>query len=77
VTGTGNLDMSLLSQDEVKSVTITPLALQSTNEKQPTKLTNFVQQRALLKISTDEINEFFYIQRLILYVKQMYSQYPS
>jgi hypothetical protein len=76
VTGVGNLDLQLLSQDSIKVQTLNSLLMQSTTERQPTKLCNFNQQRAQLKISTNAINEIFNIQRIILWVKPISTSYP-
>ncbi len=75
ITGAGNLDMQFQSLDTVKTQTLAPLPMSSVTDREPVKLANFKSQRAMLKISTDEINEIFRINRIILFVKPLWSQY--
>ncbi len=77
LTGTGNLDMTLYSLDDVKSSDLLPITINSSSNIQPTRLSNFNEQRAALRISTDEINEYFRINRIILFVKDIYTSYPG
>lgn len=77
VTGSGNLKMRLLSLDEVRTSTLVPLALVNATNRQPTRNCNFVEQRAQLEIKTTEINEIFRINRIILFVKELYTDYPG
>lgn len=77
VTGSGNLRMRLLSLDEIKTRTITPLVMQPTAYVEPTKSTNFTQQRAQLEIKTTSIDERFMISKVIIYVKPVASSFPG
>lgn len=77
VTGSGNLDLQFLSLDNVESQTLTPLTMSTTNAREPTRLANFISQRGMLKISTNAINETFKINRIILFVKPIWSQFPG
>ncbi len=77
VTGTGNLDMELKSQDEIITQVLPPFAMANLTNRQPFRLANFQQQRAMLEISTDEINELFKINRIILFGGYLWNEYPS
>lgn len=77
VTGNGNLDLQFLSLDNVDTQTLVPLVMSSTNAREPTRLANFISQRGMLKISTDAIDEEFKINRIILFAKPMWSQFPG
>lgn len=77
VVGEGNLKISLFSMDEVRTKVLPPLAMQPTTRIIPTKLTNFVEQRAGLKIETTELNEHFHITRIVLFTKEYGSEYPG
>lgn len=76
-TGAGDLKMKLFSFDDVNSTTLLPLTLQAANNIQPTRICNFVEQRAYLEIKTTEIDNFFKINRIIVFVKELYTGYPG
>jgi len=75
VQGAGTLQMTLLSLGEVKSSVIQPLTMQEEPGFEPFKLSNFISQRAFLKGTTTNLNDFFSINRIIVYVKEYGSQY--
>src|SRR5215203_2475285 len=77
VVGSGNLEMTLYSQDDIQSQALVPFALAATTPYQPTRLANFIQQRASLDIRTDVINEWFRINRIVLFTKEFASSYPG
>lgn len=77
VTGSGNLDMQFLSLDDVDSQVLTPLVMSNITAREPTRLSNFISQRGALKISTNVINETFKINRIIVFVKPLWSQFPG
>lgn len=77
VVGQGSLRMKLYSLDDIESATLTPFTLESTSARQPTRLANFMQQRASLELETTEINEYFRINRIIFFTKETFSSYPG
>ena len=77
VTGSGNLKSTIYSQDEVRAVTVAPIAMEETTDKQPTRPTSLIAERAMYKIYTDMKDEVFFIQRIIIYSKPIYSGYPE
>lgn len=77
VVGSGNLDMVLYSQDDVQSQTLVPFVLSATTPIQPTRLANFIQQRASLDIRTNVINEWFRINRIVVFTKEFATSYPG
>lgn len=77
VTGSGILRSKLLSLDDIQSVDIPNLTMSTTTYKEPTLLTNFSQQRMKYKIYTTDMNEYFVIRRIILYVKEVATSYPQ
>lgn len=77
VIGTGNLQMQLSSLDDVRTKTLKPLPIQPATNIQPTRLTNFIEQRAMLEVFTTEINEVFNINRIIIFMKETYTSYPG
>lgn len=77
VTGEGNLDMQLDSLSDVDTKTLRAFGMSATTAIEPTRLTNFNTQRASITLSVDEIDEYFVISKVILWVKPIYTQYPS
>lgn len=77
VVGSGNLDMTLLSLDDVQSTTLSPFVLQTTNYIEPTRLSNFKSQRILLRIGVNEIDEWFRVHRIIIFARPVEADYPS
>lgn len=75
--GEGNLDLSLNSLDDVFSNILTPLVLAETNNRLPTQLANFNQQRAKVRVSTDEIDEWFSISQIIVFIKPVATSFPG
>lgn len=77
VTGSGDLQLRLLSLSETKESVIPPLALESSTSIEPTKKCNFNQQRAQLEFKTSEIDEVFQINKIIIYIKPFAENYPG
>ena len=77
VVGSGNLLMSLYSLDDVRSFTLVPFTLASTTRFEPFRLANFMEQRASLEIKTTAINEWFRINRVLVYAKPTFVDYPA
>jgi|SRR5215510_2354235 len=77
VNGTGSLRMTLFSLDDVLSVTLVPLTMATLTRVQPTRLVNFTEQRASLEIKTTAIDEFMSVNRIVLLVKEVASEWPS
>jgi len=77
VTGSGNLDLTFQSLDFIDLSVLAPLAMSTATAREPTRLANFISQRGFLKISTDAINETFRINRVILFAKPIWSQFPG
>lgn len=77
VNGAGSLKLSLFSLDDVVSTTLVPLTMAATTNIVPTRLTNFQQHRASLEIKTTEIDERARINRIIIFVKEVFTEWPS
>lgn len=77
VTGVGNLNINMSSLDDVYSANLAPLALVAANNREPTQLVNFVQQRAKVKIGTNQINEWFNVSQIIVYVRTIATSFPQ
>lgn len=77
ITGFGDLKMKMLSLDDVKTVNLTSITIPSASNIQPTRIMNFMQQRAAFRMETTEINEFFRVNRIILFTKPVFTSYPG
>lgn len=74
--GSGSLLMTMYTLNDVNNVELVPLTMAVLTDKEPTRLTNLTSQRAALKIYVDEIDEYFEINRLIIYTKAIFDEYP-
>src|SRR5262245_46961632 len=81
VLGSGNLDVAAYIQNGMDSdllnQTLVPYAMSSATHRQPTLGLNVVKQRMSLEIKVTEINEWFAINRLIVYMKPLYTSFPG
>jgi hypothetical protein len=77
VTGVGNLKMEFISLDDMKIQELKSIPMMLKTDREPTRLANFISQRARLKVSVDHVDERFVINRIIIYAKELYSSYPG
>lgn len=77
VTGTGSLLMKVYSLDDVKSKTLVPLTMSATARIIPTRLVNFMEQRASFEFKTTAMDEEFRINRIVIFTKEVYTSYPG
>ena len=77
VNGTGKLRMSVHSLDDVRSKTLVPLDMLPANRIIPTRLVNFVEQRACFEFKTTGFDYEFKINRIVVFMKEMYTSYPG
>ena len=77
VTGTGNLKLTLYSLQDVKYQQLADLPLSLTTDIQPTRLANFMTQRASLELKTTSINDYFRVNRILVFMKPTFTSYPG
>lgn len=77
LTGSGFLRMRLLSLKEVRQDVLVPFTMLVATDVEPTRLSNFTQQRAQLEIKTTAINEIFQISKIVIFAKPVASSYPG
>ena len=77
VNGTGDLLMTIFSLDDVKSKTLVPFEMQTLNRRIPTRIINFMEQRASVKLMTEDIDDYFRINRIIIFTKEVFSSHPG
>ncbi len=75
--GVGDLLMTVYSFDESKSSVLLPLTMSNTPGREPTRLMNFMTQRIKIKFTTDMIDEVVKINRVLLYARPTYAEYPQ
>jgi hypothetical protein len=77
VDGTGFLRLSAFSLDDLNSKLMVPLLMAPKNRYSPTRIVNFVEQRATFELKTTGIGEKFRINRIIIFSKELYKSYPG
>jgi hypothetical protein len=77
VAGSGNLKLRLLSLDEVRETILVPIVMADPNNIEPTRLSNFTQQRSQLEIKTTAINEIFHCSKVVIFIKPVATSYPG
>jgi hypothetical protein len=77
VNGTGLLKMAVYSLDDVRSKTLVPLTMQPLNRIIPTRLVNFMEQRAAFELKTTDMNDKFRINRIVIFAKTTFTSYPG
>jgi hypothetical protein len=77
VNGVGQLRLSVFSLDELNSKLLQPLDMQLLSRYAPTRLVNFVEQRASFELKTTGVAEKFKINRIVIFSKELYKSYPG
>jgi len=77
IRGTGILDCRLFDFDETQSVDFPPITMEAATGRFVLKLINFKSQRACLEVKTDEIDEVFRINKLVVFAKPLFTEYPA
>jgi hypothetical protein len=77
IIGDGQLDMTMFSQDDIFSSDLVPFTMRAATNIRPTRLMNFQHQRASLRGRTDTINEWFEINKIVIYAKEVFVDYPD
>lgn len=77
ILGSGQLDMVMFSQDEIYSSTLVPFTMRASTNIRPTRLMNMQHQAVYLKGSTDVAGEWFMINKITFYAKEVFVDYPD
>jgi len=77
VVGKGNLNLSVYSLDDLRSKRMTPLPMEDRARFSPTRLVNFVEQRASFALYTTGMGDKFRINRIVIFSKELYKSYPG
>jgi hypothetical protein len=77
VTGSASLQLTLFSFDAVDSNILMPIPLESAIDIEPNRLANFTKQNAQLQIQTTNIDEYFKISKIIIFIKPIAKSFPE
>lgn len=77
VNGAGVLRPRLIGLDDVIQADLSTYTMSATPGREPIILANFKNQRFRLKLGTTAIDETMKIQRIIVFVKDLYTGYPQ
>ena len=77
VNGNGNLIPTLYDLDDQHSQILLSMIMSSGPGREPLRLSNFITQGARLKLETTAIDETMKVNRIIVFVKGMWSEYPG
>lgn len=77
VQGDGDLLMTLYTLDKVRSSTLLALGLDENDQTEPVRLSNFSTQKAIFRAETNELDDFMKFNRIIIFIKPIYSQGPG
>lgn len=75
--GIGALKLTLFSLQDEHFEALADLPLSHRTSLQPTRLASFIDQRASLELRTLTINDYFRVNRIIIYNKEFASEYPQ
>lgn len=77
VTGVGNMDLALADLDDIQVQTLVSIPMSATTRFEPLRLANLQSQRIRLVGSVSEIDEWFQIQRILIFAKPVAQEYPA
>jgi len=77
INGIGNLRATFYSLDRIRNHVLVPIPMEIITDREPTRLANFTTQRAVLRLETNAISEYMNVNRVIVYTKLMYTQFPG
>ena len=75
--GSGELKMRVFSLDDIRLKELVPFQMAFASRVIPTRIVNFMEQRASFELRTTEIDEKFRINRIVVYVKEVFSSHPG
>ena len=77
VQGSGNLLQRLISLDAIYQNVLTPVVMTPTTNRFSSTLANMSEQKAQLELKIEEIDEWFEIHSVIIYIKPIYTGFPQ
>jgi hypothetical protein len=77
VVGEGNLIPTLYALDTATFKQLRSMLMHTIDDTEPVRLCNFVSQRVYLRLETQAQDEIFTINRIIIYMKPIWSSRPN
>ena len=77
INGSGILRATLKSLDSSITQALATITMATAPGREPTVLANFIQQRAFLRLETTAIDETMNVNRIIVYIKPMWTSFPQ
>lgn len=77
VVGNGQLQIFVQSLNDINSKSLAPIPLAPVARYAPTRLVNFVEQRAAFTFRTINKGETFSINRIVIFTKEIYKSFPG
>jgi hypothetical protein len=75
--GVGELKMRVFSLDDERLKQLVPFQMAHTSRGIPTRIVNFVETRASFELRTSGIDEKFRINRIVVFMKEIYTSRPG
>lgn len=75
--GVGNLIPTLYTMDKLQKQQLASMSLSASSAIEPFRLSNFNQQRIILRLETTQLNESFEITRILVYYKPLWASIIS
>lgn|SRR5574339_723592 len=77
VVGVGFLKLTFYSLQDQTSFQLADIEMAEITRISPLRLANFIEQRASLRLQTNSINEYFRVNRIIIYARDYSAEYPA
>lgn len=77
INGIGNLIQTFFGLDNVLTQVLASLAMSNNPGVQPRVLSNFINQRARLELKTVAIDEVMRVNRILIFIKPIWTEYPG
>ncbi len=77
VTGKGLLRMMVHSLDDMRLKSLVPFTMYEWTRIIPTRIVNVVDQRASFEIGTIHTGEYFRINRIVIFSKEIFKSFPA
>lgn len=77
VRGEGNLRLTFSAEDNLPQTEYEPIVMTTTTGRLRDRLTNFKTQYASLTIETTAKDEWFSINKITIFAKPLWSEYPG
>jgi len=77
VVGSGNLQVIFNSLTEVSSAQLANILMSNPTDREPLNLSHFISQRGFLELKTTNLDDNFFITRVVIYIRPVSTGYPQ